>query len=135
MGAFASTDYDSTENHKLTTSLRDARAPAIDLVHLARQSLGDQELELELLEMFERQSARIITQLTGAAANPKTVSELAHSLKGSALAVGARRVAEKAALLEALWVGPAPGAGAAEALGELASAVEEARGAIRKLIA
>jgi len=135
MGAFAPTDYDSTDNHKARAPLSDARAPVIDLVHLARQSLGDQELELELLEMFEHQSARIISQLSRSGANPKAMSDLAHTLKGSALAVGAGRVAEKATLLEALWTGPAPAEGAADALAELAGSVEEARRAILKLIA
>jgi HPt (histidine-containing phosphotransfer) domain-containing protein len=135
MGAFAPTDYDSTENHIPGSASTNPKPPVIDLVHLARQSLGDQELELELLDMFERQAARIIARLTGSPASPKTMSDLAHTLKGSAAAIGAERVAEKAALLEALWGGPAPGEGAAEALSDLAGAVEEARAVILKLIA
>jgi HPt (histidine-containing phosphotransfer) domain-containing protein len=135
MGAFAPTDYDSTENHNPASVSTNPKPPVIDLVHLARQSLGDQELELELLDMFERQAARIIARLTGAPASPKTMSDLAHTLKGSAAAIGAERVAEKAALLEALWGGPAAAEGAADALSDLAGAVEEARAVILKLIA
>ena len=135
MGAFAPTDYDSTENHNSSSASVNPKEPIIDLVHLSRQSLGDQQLELELLDMFERQAARIIAQLTRAAASPKAMSDLAHTLKGSASAVGAGRVAEKAALLEALWAGPAPAEGAVDALCDLSGAVEEVRRAIRKLIA
>ena len=40
--------------------------PVIDLVHLARQTMGDQALETELLDLFDRQSARIVSQLAAA---------------------------------------------------------------------
>ena len=38
-------------------------APAIDFGHLARQSLGDQALEVELMQLFDRQAARIAAEL------------------------------------------------------------------------
>ncbi len=64
----------------------------IDLVHLARQTLGDRELEAELLALFDRQAARIAEQLKNPAAGAAS-ADLAHKLKGSARAVGANAVA------------------------------------------
>ncbi|HLW92715.1 MAG TPA: Hpt domain-containing protein [Roseiarcus sp.] len=85
--------------------------------------------------MFERQSARIVAQLIRAGADRKAASDLAHTLKGSALAVGAERVARKAARLEALCAGSASPPATAAALADLGRAVDEARSAIVKLIA
>jgi HPt (histidine-containing phosphotransfer) domain-containing protein len=110
--------------------------PIIDLVLLARHSLGDQNLELELLEMFERQAARLIGQLTETIPqNSKAAADLAHKLKGSALAVGANRVAQAASRLEALCNDPPGQSGLAAALASLAGSVSEAREAIVKLTA
>lgn len=86
-------------------------APAIDLAHLGRQTLGDKALELELLELFDRQAARIAGELLapdpadGALAERAdgalaVRADLAHTLKGSAKAVGAWSVAEAAGAYE-----------------------------------
>jgi HPt (histidine-containing phosphotransfer) domain-containing protein len=64
----------------------------IDLVHLARQTLGDRELEAELLALFDRQAARIADRLKTPVAGTAS-ADLAHKLKGSARAVGANAVA------------------------------------------
>ncbi len=64
----------------------------IDLVHLARQTLGDRELEAELLALFDRQATRIADKLKIPAAGAAS-ADLAHKLKGSARAVGANAVA------------------------------------------
>ena len=78
---------------------------AIDLVHLSHQSLGDRALERELLELFNRQAHQIVEMLHASVAEndckAKTMYNLAHTLKGSALAIGARRVAKAAEALEA----------------------------------
>jgi HPt (histidine-containing phosphotransfer) domain-containing protein len=126
--------YDSWENKDSVSSLE--ATPAIDLVRLARHCLGDQDLELELLEMFDRQATRIIAQLTEVAShNFKVSADLAHTLKGSALAVGANQVARAAGRLEALC-DDSPGQSAlAAALASLAAAVSEAREAIVRLTA
>ena len=63
----------------------------IDLEHLARMTLGDARLEREVLAMFAGQSAHLIDAL---AALPAEAGALAHTLKGSARAIGAFRVAE-----------------------------------------
>src|ERR1041384_778223 len=40
---------------------------AIDLVHLARTTLGDRALEREVLQLFDRQSSMLIARMRGAA--------------------------------------------------------------------
>ena len=109
--------------------------PIIDLVHLSRQTLSDQALEVELLDLFDRQSARIIAQLRDAGADDgKVRGDLAHTLRGSALAVGAGRVARVAQIYEARCASAPRGAAAAAALEALASAVAEARATIAQLL-
>jgi len=113
-----------------------AGEPAIDLVHLARQTMGDQALEIELLELFDGQSARIVAQLAATrATDAKLRGDLAHTLRGSALAIGAGRVARTAQAYEALQHERSPRQGAVDgALEALAGAVAEARTAIARLL-
>lgn len=77
-----------------------AAARAIDLVHLARQTLGDRSLETEILALFVRQSEGLCARIAGAAGE-QARRDLAHTLKGSARAVGAWRVAAAAEEIEA----------------------------------
>ena len=74
----------------------------IDLVFLARYTLGNRALEREVLELFVGQSRQSLEQLRKAEST-KDWREAAHAIKGSARAVGARRVgdlAEQAELLD-----------------------------------
>ncbi|MFD1331920.1 Hpt domain-containing protein [Methylopila musalis] len=102
-------------------------AEAIDVAHLARQTLGDRTLEREVLELFRRQ-ARILLFRFEALTNPVERAEVAHTLKGSARGVGANRVAFAAEELErAANAGEPTGkalAEVAEAIAECASAIE-----------
>lgn len=70
----------------------------IDLVHLARQTMGDRTLEAELLALFDRQAGQIAEQLGRGDLDGSSVSrgDLAHKLKGSARAVGAHEIASAA---------------------------------------
>jgi hypothetical protein len=99
----------------------------IDLVHLARTTLGDRSLEREVLQLFDRQSTLLIARMR-AAAPPGTLA-LAHTLKGSALGIGAWRVARAAEAVEV-----AEGAEAASALEALEAATDEARALIADLL-
>jgi HPt (histidine-containing phosphotransfer) domain-containing protein len=109
--------------------------PVIDLVHLSRQTLSDQALEVEILDLFDRQSARIVAQLREAGdGDGKVCGDLAHMLRGSALAVGAGRVARLAQIYEARCATTACGSAASGALEALAAAVAEARATIAQLI-
>lgn len=69
----------------------------IDLEHLRRMTLGDAGLECEVLGMFCVQAAQAVDTL---AALPRDAGLLAHTLKGSARAIGAFRVADAASRLE-----------------------------------
>jgi HPt (histidine-containing phosphotransfer) domain-containing protein len=74
----------------------------IDFDHLQRMTLGDSGLEQEVLAMFAAQSAKLLGNL---ATLPEDAPALAHTLKGSARAIGAFGVAETAARLEAVLAG------------------------------
>ena len=78
---------------------------AIDRAHLARMTFGEAALERELLELFDRQAAILVARMH--ASDAATVAALAHTLKGSAVGVGASEVATAAAAVEA---GADPGA-------------------------
>lgn len=106
-----------------------AIASTIDVEHLQRMTLGDAALEREVLAMFVSQSARLLRTLV---ALPAEAGALAHTLKGSARAIGALRVAECASALEvAIGEGEDPSA----SLRELSEAVAEARAAIEAILA
>ena len=113
----------------MTESCREARV--LDLVHLARQTFGDRQLERELLGLFEGQCRRLLPVLTGARlGNPRDRADAAHALKGAARAVGAWQLAAVADELErALAEGAVEGA-AAPLLGKLERALAETRAAV-----
>ena len=96
----------------------------IDLVHLARQTMGDKVLELEVLQMFARQARASMKEL--AACEGDARAAVAHRLKGSAQSVGATAVSKAAEALEAC-------PGDAAALAATAAAVVEAENFILKL--
>jgi HPt (histidine-containing phosphotransfer) domain-containing protein len=72
---------------------------AIDAAALDAQTFGDRALALEILGMFRDQSTPILLAL--AASSGQARGEIAHRLKGSALAIGALALAGHAAALEA----------------------------------
>ena len=75
-----------------------ASGPAIDLVRLSAQSLGDRDLELELLALFDRQAEQILMRLEAGVAQGERrwLGDLCHTLRGSAQAVVAMPVAAAA---------------------------------------
>ncbi|MBN9551371.1 MAG: Hpt domain-containing protein, partial [Alphaproteobacteria bacterium] len=75
-----------------------AGARPVDLGHLARQTMGDRDLEREVLALFVQQSLTVRDQITDADARQRVL--LAHGLKGSARAIGAFAVADCAAIIE-----------------------------------
>lgn len=76
-----------------------SRSRPIDLVHLATQTMGDKELEIEILQEFSRQSRLALQEI--AAADAPAMIAIAHRLKGAASAVGAFAVADAAMRVEA----------------------------------
>jgi HPt (histidine-containing phosphotransfer) domain-containing protein len=105
----------------MPASPRAADLRPLDVDHLERMTLGEKALEREVLEMFLAQSSRLMVTL---ASLPAETAALAHTLKGSARAIGAFDVAERAAALEAA------GQGDDAALAALREALAEARSAI-----
>jgi len=101
----------------------------LDLPHLRRTTLGDAGLEREVLGMFLKQATHLVAALR---ALPPETGALAHTLKGSARAIGAVRVADRAERLEAAI---RDGSDAAQALGALDAAVAEARAVIEAILA
>lgn len=112
-------------------TLESATAPSferpIDLVHLARQTLGDRALEREILDLFLTQVKAVLSRLEAAA--PDARPDLAHTLKGSARAVGAWKVALQAEACEA----HASALDWHAHLAALSGAVHEALGTIEEL--
>jgi HPt (histidine-containing phosphotransfer) domain-containing protein len=100
----------------------------IDFDHLKRMTLGDSGLEQEVLAMFAAQSASLVGTL---ATMPTDARALAHTLKGSARAIGAFAVADAAARLETVM---ASGVDPSGGLTELADAVALARTAIEAVL-
>jgi HPt (histidine-containing phosphotransfer) domain-containing protein len=100
----------------------------IDFEHLQRMTLGDAAIEQEVLTMFSAQSARLVQALS---TMPSDADALAHTLKGSARAIGAFDVAEAAARLEAVI---ARGSDPSVALAELGEAVAQALEAIEAVL-
>ena len=100
----------------------------IDLAHLSRMTLGDAALERQVLGMFASQATSLVAKL---GALPAEAGALAHTLKGSARAIGAFRVAACAEALEAaIRQGDSP----AKCQIELKAAVADACAAIDTMV-
>jgi hypothetical protein len=105
--------------------------PAIDLAHLARMTLGEHDLEREVLDLFDRQAGMLLARM--ACESPRVVAAYAHTLSGSARGVGAWKVAEAAAMVEHLAT--RPGAiSLTGAMDRLAAAVAEAQAVIADML-
>jgi len=101
-----------------------AGAP-IDLDHLRRYTLGDVRLELEILWLFIDQAPATVDALKRARTSRDWVTA-AHTLKGSARAVGAWRLAKLAEQAESLG-GPGDRCACEGVLRRLEEAAAEAR--------
>jgi HPt (histidine-containing phosphotransfer) domain-containing protein len=72
---------------------------AIDRTELDTQTFGDKALAREILDMFREQAPMLLQAIMASSGAAR--GEVAHRLKGSALAIGARTLAAAAADLEA----------------------------------
>jgi len=75
------------------------RLAPIDFDHLRRYTLGDARLEREVLELFCSHAPVLVAELRKAVSD-RAWRDAAHSLKGSARAIGAWEVARAAELAE-----------------------------------
>jgi HPt (histidine-containing phosphotransfer) domain-containing protein len=96
-----------------------ARHP-VDLEHLAQYTGGEADINAEVLEMFVHQCAQALIRLHALieARDTRTWHEVLHTLKGSALGIGAFPLAEELATAEAInpELAPARAASALESL-------------------
>lgn len=91
-------------------------SPLLDRGHLDAQTFGDADLAREVLGLFEEQCRRLLPALTEEDRSAEERADLAHTLKGAALGVGAMRVAEASAAVETdLRAGRAADLGALQA--------------------
>ncbi|MGH1417463.1 MAG: Hpt domain-containing protein [Hyphomicrobiaceae bacterium] len=111
--------------------IRQRAESPIDFDHLARYTLGERDLEREILNLFSDHLPITMSKLK-AAASAKDWRVAAHSLKGSARAVGAWRLAEHAALAEKIDF-PDDQTAVDDAVRNLEAAAGEARTFVCKL--
>ncbi len=81
-----------------TGVLPSATRRPVDLTHLSRQTMGDRDLEREVLGLFIRDAAETLASISAAKADG--VRMLAHRLKGSSRAIGAFNLARFAEAIE-----------------------------------
>lgn len=79
----------------------DRQAPAgpIDMEHLSNQALGDANLALEVLRLFDDMTRTYFARLEQSTTVPQLLEHL-HTLKGAAMGVGAFGLAELARTAE-----------------------------------
>lgn len=104
----------------------------VDLVHLAQQCLGDENLELEVLRLFDTTISTYFQRLK-LAANFDDLAINLHAIKGAAAGVGAWSVAELARKMETELREGRPLT--AERMADLGMAVEEVRDFIARILA
>jgi HPt (histidine-containing phosphotransfer) domain-containing protein len=105
-------------------------AHPIDRAHLFRMTLGDHQLECEVLQLFDQQAGMLIARM--AEVEPAGVAALAHTLQGSARGIGAWGVARAAEALEIAARGKSDQV--APAMNALSAATTETRRAIADLL-
>lgn len=103
----------------------------IDRVHLARMTLGDRQLEREVLQLFDRQTDLLISRMRQTA--PAGLAAIAHTLRGSAKGIGAWRVARAAEAVECV-AARASTDELRDAIDRLSRAADEARAEITELL-
>lgn len=111
-------------------TLKRAERP-IDLVHLAKQCLGDEALEYEVLRLFDTTAATYFGRLQLALTADDLLMNL-HSLKGASGGVGAWSIADLAKAAEDEIKAGRPLA--PERIADMAIAVEEVRAFIAEML-
>ena len=114
------------------SSAPDARAMRpIDLVHLAKQCLGDENLESEILRMFDKSLSTYFERLKVATAADDLHLNI-HSIRGASAGVGAWTVSELAKAMENELRDGRPLT--SERIDDLGIAIEEVRDFIARML-
>jgi HPt (histidine-containing phosphotransfer) domain-containing protein len=103
----------------------------IDLVHLAKQCLGDENLEYEILRMFEKSLTTYFERLKLATSADDLHLNI-HSIRGASAGVGAWTVAELAKAMENELREGRPLT--SERIDDLGIAIEEVRDFIARML-
>jgi HPt (histidine-containing phosphotransfer) domain-containing protein len=101
---------------------------AIDIEHLGRMTLGERSLEREVLELFGRQADILLPRIRRG--DTALAAASAHTLKGSAVGIGAFGVARAAEAVE-----QAKDGNVAAAIEALSAVVAETKAEIARLLA
>ena len=103
----------------------------IDLVHLAKQCLGDEHLEYEILRLFDTTVRTYFARLEQATSFDELIMSL-HSIKGAASGVGAFTVSDLARACETELQAARPLQ--PERIADLGMAIEEVRTFIARML-
>ena len=103
----------------------------IDLVHLAKQCLGDEHLEYEILRLFDATVKTYFARLEQATSFDDLIMSL-HSIKGAASGVGAFTVSDLAKACETELQAARPLQ--PERIADLGMAIEEVRTFIARML-
>jgi HPt (histidine-containing phosphotransfer) domain-containing protein len=112
----------------MAIAMVDDAAPLLDRAYLSRFTLGNADLEREVLGLFAEHAPNYLARMQSAATQHDW-REAAHTLKGSAAAVGAVKVARLAEGIERVTP-PEAGSDRLALCADLAQAVEATRAAI-----
>ncbi|MBL1241496.1 MAG: Hpt domain-containing protein [OCS116 cluster bacterium] len=97
---------------------------AIDFDHLSRYTMGNDELEQEILQLFCNQCYDYVSTLKTSLEDPEGWKQATHALKGSSRGVGAWRIAAETQVAE-LLIGDALYTDRVSAIHAINFAVEE----------
>src|SRR5471032_2555640 len=112
-------------NVTVASSVGPAGKAAIDVAHLSRMAMGDRSLEREVLALFDRQADMLLPRIRHGA--PVVATASVHTLKGSALGIGAFKVARAAEAVEQAQGLRARDVTIAAAIDTLAAVLEESK--------
>jgi HPt (histidine-containing phosphotransfer) domain-containing protein len=104
----------------------------IDTGHLSRMTLGELSLQREVLALFDRQADMLMPRIRQGA--PAMAAASAHTLKGSAVGIGAFKVARAVEEVEQAQSLEIRDAAIAAAVDTLAAVLEEAKAEIARLL-
>jgi HPt (histidine-containing phosphotransfer) domain-containing protein len=88
----------ASASHPASDASANAEIAVLDLAHLKRMAMGEDSLEREVLVIFDRQAGMLLDCLQHAKA--QSIAAHAHTLAGSARAIGAWRMVAAAQALE-----------------------------------